>query len=193
MIETRHAPAKLAAALAAALLVAAPAAAEGTPVTYTAGGDAIFVFDAPDGWTLRTGVDVPPEAMPAGTVPAPRVISLMPGDEDGAMWAGFWSPPGVSTLAEADAYLERLAPTMISDWSGLSQEDARVAGASARIHRGEGARAGRPVHGQFAAVALGGGRIAVAAFIGAPEARAAHEAELSAALGSVAPAGGRAR
>jgi hypothetical protein len=181
------------AAALACILLAGPAAAEGTPVAYVAQGEALFGFDVPDGWIMRSGVDVESSAMPAGAVPAPRVISMMPGDGDGAMWAGLWSPPGVATLEDADAYVERLAPTMITAWSAFSEEDARVNGAAARIHRGEGTRGGRNVVGQFAAIALDGGRIAVAAFIGTPEARSANDAALTRTLNSIAAAEGRAR
>ncbi|SEA53209.1 hypothetical protein [Rubrimonas cliftonensis] len=183
----RLAPALFAPVLFAVAASSSVAVAQGLPVTYVTQGAAIFTFAAPEGWTLRTGVDTSPDEMPEGVVPAPRVVSLMPEAGDGDMWVGLWSPPAIDGLDAAGAYLDALKTGVMDEAEVAETRDIAVGGLPGRLYLGEGARAGRPLSFSIATVDLGA-RVAVAAFIGDPGAREAHRDALAATLDSIAPA-----
>lgn len=181
------APSLLASALLAAAASPFAAAAQGLPVTYVTQGAAVFSFAAPEGWTLRTGVDASTEEMPAGVVPAPRVVTLMPDEGDGDMWVGLWSPPAIDDLDAAGAYLDLLKTGVMDAAEVAETREIAVGDRPGRLYVGEGARAGRPLSFSIATVDLGA-RVAVAAFIGDPGARETHRDALAATLNSIAPA-----
>ena len=186
--ESRAAP-LIAVALAMALTAVCfrQTASAGT-VEYVSQGTPIFRFDVPDDWQFRIGPDVPAAEMPEGITPAPRVISVRPPGEDGVMWTGLWSPPGVEDFAEAREYLRRLGPRLVDGPQVGYRDERSVNGRPARIFSGTGTRMGREFDFVFAAVQIAPGRIAVAAFIGEPGIFDRYEAQLVDLLDSVKPA-----
>ena len=186
--KPRTAP-RIAAVFAAALTGAfSGQTASAATVEYVSQGAPIFRFDVPDDWQFRIGPDVPAAEMPEGTSPAPRVISVRPPGEDGVMWTGLWSPPGVEDFAGARDYLRRLGPRLLDD-PQIGYRDARsVNGRPARIFSGTGTRTGRDFDFVFAVVQIAPDRIAVAAFVGEPGIFDRYEAQLVDLLDSVKPA-----
>jgi hypothetical protein len=172
-------------ALAGAVL-GPPASAE--TVEYVSQDSPIFRFDVPEDWDFRIGPDVPTAEMPEGTSPAPRVISVRPPGEDGVMWTGLWSPPGVENFAEARDYLRRLGPRMLDEPQVGYSDQRSVNGRPARIFSGTGTRMGRVFDFVFGVVQVAPERVVVAAFIGEPGIFDRYEAELVALLDSVEPA-----
>ena len=156
-------------------------------VEYVSQGIPIFRFDVPDDWQFRIGPDVPVAAMPEGTSPAPRVISVRPPGEESVMWTGLWSPPGVEDFTEARDYLRRLGPRLLDDPQVGYRDERMVNGNPARVFSGVGSRLGRDFDFVFAVVQIVPGRIAVAAFIGEPAIFDRYEAQLVDLLDSVEP------
>jgi hypothetical protein len=156
-------------------------------VEYVSQGAPIFRFDVPDDWQFRIGPDVPAADMPQGTSPAPRVISVRPPGEDGVMWTGLWSPPGVESFADARDYLRRLGPRLMDGPQVGYRNERSVNGRPARIFSGTGTRMGRDFDFVFAVVQIAPGRIAVAAFIGEPGIFDRYEAQLVDLLDSLEP------
>lgn len=176
-----------------ALGLVGPAAAEGVTVLYADQGEGLFSFEAPDAWTLRSGFETPPSALPDGDVPAPRIITLMPEDDDSDMWAGLWSPPGVSTLEEGAEYYASLKDGMLDTAKVTSRETREIGGAKALVLHGEATRLERDLLFDAAVIELPGGRVAAAMFIGAPEMREMHAEALREVLESIRAAEGAKR
>jgi hypothetical protein len=159
------------------------------PVEYVSQGVPIFRFEVPDDWQFRMGPEIPATEMPNGLSPAPRVISVRPPGEDGVMWTGLWSPPGVRDFAEARDYLRRLGPRLLDEPEIGYRDQRTVNGHPARVFSGTGSRMGRDFDFVFAVVQIATGRVAIAAFIGEPGIFDRHEAALVELLDSVTPPG----
>lgn len=128
-----------------AIALAGAPAMGGTPVAYETDGAPVFRFEVPDNWTLRTGQDTNPKLMPAGTAPMPRIVSMAPEAAGaGAMWVGFWSPPGVSTIEEAEAHVSRTSKTLLESSKEESREDLVIGAGPARVVLGSRRRFRRP-------------------------------------------------
>jgi hypothetical protein len=162
--------------------------ASAATVEYVSQGAAIFRFDVPEDWQFRVGPDMPAAEMPEGMSPAPRVISVRPPGEDGVLWTGLWSPPGVQDFGEARDYLRRLGPRLLDDPQVGYTDERSVDGRPARIFSGTGTRTGRAFDFVFAAVQITPDRIAIAAFIGEPGIFDRYEAQLVDLLDSLEPA-----
>ena len=97
-----------------------------------------------DDWQFRIGPDVPAAEMPDGLTPAPRVISVRPPGEEGVMWTGLWSPPGVRDFAAARDYLRRLGPRLLEDPEVGYRDTRTVNDRPSRVFSGTGSRWGGP-------------------------------------------------
>ncbi len=159
-------------------------------VRYETGGAQLFAFDAPDGWTVRTGVELAKGAA-EGERPMPRVISLLPDMARPVMWVGLWSPLDVLSVDEAVDYLDGLNLNLLENPRIVGVEDRRINGRAARIVRGEGARDGTPFTFVAVLVQMTPRRVAVAAFIGEPDAQTMHQAALARIVDSLRPLGAR--
>ena len=174
--------------LCAVLLGATSAAAD--EVTYTQGGRALLVFDAPDGWRLTKGIDISPEQMPEGLPPSPRVYSIRPPDEPGLMWTGLWVPANAGNAQEFAALVRSLRLKMLENVRVTYRDERVVNGRKLNIVAGQGRRNGLDLDIVFAAVQLAPGRLAVVTFIGEPQVFDRWEADLSDMLATVRPAKG---
>lgn len=173
-------------------IAAAPVpASAAVPVIYETQGTAVFRFAVPDNWSLRTGQSTPASAMPAGQDPAPRVVSIVPQDGAEGMWAGLWSPPGISGLDDGLAYVKSLDARLLDTPTVTATRDLSLAGGPARLISGTGSRLGVPVVFDVAVIPLANGRVAIATFIGSREKRSALDADLSATLASITAEGAR--
>ncbi len=175
----------------AMLLSAAGQALAGVPLIYRDSGTNVFRFEVPDNWTARVGFEVAASAMPAGEVPAPRIVSLMPEEGADRMWTGLWSPPGVVGIDGGAAYAKTLDTKLLDKAAIETTRDVDLPGGKARIWGGSGTRLGQKVVFNVAVVALPDNRVVVGAFVGAPELRDALNDELQAILASITSEGGR--
>ncbi|WP_428925356.1 hypothetical protein [Marinibacterium sp. SX1] len=140
--------------------LARPAEAQ-VPVTYTEAGRALFTFDAPDFWTLRSGGDrlvADPETDVAR--PVARIIGLQPTADD-HVWVGFIVPRGVTTMDQAADYLRDIGPHLVRDPVMTGRTAARVGGLDAMRFTGSGRRNGRGVAFTAVTIELPGPRVAV--------------------------------
>ena len=177
--------------IATAILLSLSTTATAGTVSYAIGDATLFHFDAPEGWEVVQGFEVTAAEMPEGTPPAPRVVSLLPPEEDRIMWTGLWSPPEVGTFAEAREYLGKAVPRLLADPEVTYRDTRTVGGREARIWSGVGTRGTRDMDFSIAAIRIAPGRIVLAAFIGEPEAWDSHQPELTAILNSIAPGAAR--
>jgi hypothetical protein len=177
---------KAIAALALAFMPAlsAPASA-GIPMIYQDQDTPVFRFDVPDNWAARVGFEVSADAMPEGQAPAPRIISLMPEGSDGRVWTGLWSPAGVTGLEAGIAYAKSLDAKLLENAEITASREVALPGGQARIASGTGTRLGEAVVFNIAVLALTSGRVVLAAFVGAQDARTALETDMQATLNSI--------
>jgi len=173
-----------------ALGLSAGAASAAIEVRYETGGAQLFAFEAPDGWTVRTGIELEKGAA-EGERPMPRVISLLPGAARPVMWVGLWSPLDVLSVDEAVDYLDGLNLNLLENPVITAVEDRRINGRAARIVRGDGAREGAPFNFVAVLVQMTPRRVAVAAFIGEPDAQTLHQAALARIVESLRPLGAK--
>lgn len=128
------------------------AAAADMPVVYMDEGRALFSFDVPDFWQVRSGGQrsvTPPDADEARLIN--RVIGMRPSADDGA-WMGFISPHGVRTYDEAIEYLSDIGPFVVEDATAKPPRRVSIGGRPAASISGTGRREGRAV--SFTAVVI---------------------------------------
>ncbi len=171
------------AACAALWLVAAPAQAD-TPVTYTDAGQALFRFDVPDFWTLRTGGPREIEDTTLGDARAvARVMGVRPVTDD-SVWMGFVSPAGVADIRGGIRYLQDIDKFLVKDPAVTSTSDMRIGGLPARVIRGTGRRDGRGVNFTATVIDLPRDRVAIAVAILRDGADPAYANDLNAVFAS---------
>lgn len=151
-------------ALCGALWLAGTARAD-TPVTYTDAGQALFSFEVPDFWTVRTGGPREIEDTQLGDARAvARVMGIRPFTDD-AVWMGFVSPAGVSDIQGGIRYLEDIDKFLVKEPVVSGTSDTRIGGQPARVIRGTGRRDGRGVNFTATVIDLPKGRVAIAVAI----------------------------
>ncbi|UUV04901.1 hypothetical protein [Ruegeria sp. YS9] len=153
------------AACAAVWLGGAGSAFADTPVTYTEDGRALFRFDVPDFWVLRTGG--PREIEDTGSDDpraVARVMGLRPVTDD-MVWMGFVSPAGVATIQDGVRYLQDIDKFLVKDPTITSTSDTRIGGLPARVYRGTGRRDGKGVSFTAIVIDLPRNRVAIAVAI----------------------------
>lgn len=114
-MNKRHFTLFRAIAAGAALALLAPLALADVPVTYRDAGRALFSFDAPDFWTVRSGGSrelTAPGSHEARQIN--RVIGLQPSTES-RVWVGFMSPQGVRNFDQALFCLAEIGPFLVKD------------------------------------------------------------------------------
>lgn len=138
------------------------------PVTYTDAGRALFRFDAPDFWTIRTGG--------ARLLAAPgtederdvsRLIGLSP-TTDPRIWVGFVSPKGISNFQQGVEYLRDIGPSLVKDAVTTTRKETRLNGLKAASFSGAGRRNGKAVNYTAILIDLPGNRIAIAVVVMEP-------------------------
>ena len=140
-------------------------ASAGTPVTYTDKGKALFHFEVPDFWSLRTGGLRELADQDASDLrDVSRVFGLTPKAHEG-VWVGIISPHGVSTLAQARDYLQDIGPFLVEDAEVSEPKLRQIGGLPARSIAGEGRRNGKRIDFTALAIDLPGNRIAIAVVV----------------------------
>jgi hypothetical protein len=157
----------------------------GVPIIYQDQSIPVFRVDVPDNWAARVGFEVPVAAMPAGTTPAPRIITLAPEDSNGRIWTGLWSPAGVSGLEAGVAYAKALDQKLLDKAEVTASRNLTLPGGEAYLASGTGTRLGEAVVFNIAVIALPTGRVVLAAFVGTEAARTNLEADMQASLNSI--------
>ncbi len=155
------------------------------PVTYTDSGGALFRFDAPDFWTMRTGgarLLSAPDTEDERDVS--RLIGLHP-TTDPTVWVGFVSPQGLSTFEEGVEYLSDIGPSLVKDPVTTVRKEKRINGLKAATFSGTGTRKGKLVNYTAILIDLPGGRIAVSVVVMEPGIDAATLGAVNAMLNSV--------
>jgi hypothetical protein len=165
------------------------AAGAGVTVTYETQGRELFSFSVPDDWQVLTGFEVPPAAMPGGESPMARIVSVSPVDSGLVMWTGLWAPPKVSRLADAPEYVRRVAPRLLAEVEVTFREEREINGLQARVVSGTGFRDGRDFDFALVAIQITRDRVALAAFIGEPEAHDRYERALIGIVNSITSRG----
>ncbi len=176
------------AACAGMWLACIPAASADTPVTYTDDGHALFRFDVPDFWTLRTGGIREIEDTQLGDPRAvARVMGMRPVTDDN-VWMGFVSPSGVKNIADGLRYLEDIDKFLVKEPTVTSTSDRRIGGLPARVIRGTGNRDGKGVNFTATVIDLPRDRVAIVVAILRNGADPAYADTLNAVFASFQPA-----
>lgn len=132
-----------------------------TPVTYTEGGRALFQFDVPDFWMLRTGGPRDLEDTQLGdTRSVSRVMAARPVTDD-SVWIGFVSPFGVASIEDGVRYLQDVDKFLVKNPEVTSDANMRIGGLPARVIRGTGTRDGRGINFTATVIDLPRNRVAV--------------------------------
>ncbi|MEP0961902.1 MAG: hypothetical protein ABJG75_08845 [Roseobacter sp.] len=137
----------------------------GTTAVYTDGPKALFSVEVPDFWSLRTGGLRDLEGPDADDIrDVSRLFGMTPNGHEG-VWVGVIAPHDVSTLGEAKAYLQDIAPFLVQDAIVSPSEPRRVGGLPASSLKGRGHRNGKSIDFTVLAIDLPSDRIAIAVVI----------------------------
>ncbi|MEX0282324.1 MAG: hypothetical protein AB3N13_14165 [Arenibacterium sp.] len=154
------------------------------PVIYLEGDTPVFRVNMPDFWTLWSGGDRDIAAPGTDDVRrVSRVIAMEPETSD-EVWLGFVVPDGVSTMAQADAYLEEIGPSLVRDPTVSSEKSGRIGGLRAEIVSGTGVSSGKSVSYTATAIDLPGSRIAIAVAVIEKGANAGYVQQINEIFGS---------
>jgi len=180
----------LIATLAVLALVVLPGLSRADAVIYDHGGEKLLSITFPDGWNIDT--DYVADAKGAGTYeggePDIRVVEAMP--KDGTrLWIGIWVAPRTSTLEKGLDYAASLDGSLFTDVEATEPEDATLGGMAAKKFHGTAKRQGESVEFAMALLEPRDGVIVSVLYVGEPETWSKHEAELTAIVESLRPAG----
>ncbi|MEM1431733.1 MAG: hypothetical protein AAGG09_19930 [Pseudomonadota bacterium] len=158
---------------AALLLTLLPAIAHAEArASFAEGNRTLFSFELPDFWSLRAGgeriLTLPEGGDPRGI---PQILSLHP-TVDPTVWMAFFSPPGVTTLAEGREYMREIGQFLANAPQLTDERTRSIAGLPAQVIRGTGQRGRTALQFTVALIDLPGPRIAVGAAVieaGAPD------------------------
>lgn len=154
-------------------------------VTYTDAGQALFRFEAPDFWTMRTGGQrllKAPDTEDERDVN--RLIGLSP-TSDPKVWVGFVSPQGINTFEQGVQYLSDIGPSLVKNPLTTVRKEKRVNGLKAATFSGTGTREGRTVNYTAILIDLPGRRLAVSVVVMEPGLDETTLGEVNAMLGSI--------
>ncbi|MEL6236170.1 MAG: hypothetical protein AAFR46_17375 [Pseudomonadota bacterium] len=172
-------------AAAGLLAVAAPAAAD-VRVIYDGGFGELFSVAMPDGWVFASGIR-------PGTDPdapnQPRVIGMNP-EDDLSIWLGWLSPPGISDLDAAIAYVEGVSAEIVTDPVVELSQDITVDGRPGHLYAGTGIRQDAPIDFGVAVIDMPGDVVVIGLFIGEFGAREVYQAEIDYVTSSFKVMGG---
>ena len=155
------------------------------PVTYTDAGQALFRFEAPDFWTMRTGGQrllKAPDTEDERDVS--RLIGLSP-TTDPKVWVGFVSPQGISTFEQGVKYLSDIGPSLVENPVTTARKEKRVNGLKAATFSGTGTRKGKAVNYTAILIDLPGARLAVSVVVMEPGIDESTLGAVNAMLGSI--------
>ena len=155
------------------------------PVTYTDAGQALFRFEAPDFWTMRTGGQrllKAPDTEDERDVS--RLIGLSP-TTDPKVWVGFVSPQGISTFEQGVKYLSDIGPSLVENPVTTARKEKRVNGLKAATFSGTGTRKGKTVNYTAILIDLPGARLAVSVVVMEPGIDESTLGAVNAMLGSI--------
>lgn len=159
-----------AAIVAIAATVGASAVSADVPVYYTEGNKRLFSFELPDFWVLLSGGD--------RTLAAPgtennrrvsRVIGMEP-EGTGGVWLGFVVPDGVTTRAQAYAYLDEVGTSLVRNPQETKSVNRSIAGRPAVVTSGTGSVGNERVQYTAVVVDLPGSKFAIGVTIVEPDA-----------------------
>jgi len=172
------------------VLVVLPGLSRAETVAYDHGGEPLLSITFPNGWNIDT--DYVADAKGAGTYkggePEIRIVEAMP--EDGTrMWIGIWVAPRTSTLEKGLEYAASLDGSLFTDVEATEPEDATLGGMAAKTFHGSAKRQGEIVEFAMALLEPRDGVIVSVLYVGEPETWSKHEAELTAIVESLRPAG----
>lgn len=132
-----------------------------TPITYRDDTGALFAFNAPDFWSVRTGGErnvTPPDSDEARRIN--RVIGLEPHSDEG-VWMGFMSPHGVRTYQDAVTYLQEIGRFIVTDPEVTDRKRVTIGGLPAAKFTGTGTRGLKGVAFTAVLIDLPGPRVAI--------------------------------
>ncbi len=158
-----------------------------TPVIYTEGNRALFRFDVPDFWVLRTGGPRELQDTELGDTRAvSRVMAARPVADD-SVWIGFVSPFGVTTVEDGLRYLSDIDKFLVKKPLVTGRSVTRIGGRPAQVIRGTGQRDGRGVSFTATVIDLPESRVAVAVAILRDGADPGYVDDLNAVFASFRP------
>ncbi|MEM9196777.1 MAG: hypothetical protein AAGD12_02895 [Pseudomonadota bacterium] len=172
-------------AVAGFFAIAAPAQAD-VRVIFDGGFGELFSVAMPDGWVVTSGIR-------PGTDPdapdLPRVIGMTP-EDDLSVWLGWLSPPGISDLDAAIAYVEGVSAEIVQSPVVELSEDITVDGRPGHLYAGTGIRQEAPIEFGVAVIDMPGDVVVVGLFIGEFGAREVYQAEIDYVTSSFKVMGG---
>jgi len=171
-------------------LLILPALSGAETMTYDHDGEPLLAMTFPAGWLVDT--NYVEDAKAAGTYkggePEIRIVEAMP--EDGTrLWIGTWVAPRTSTLEKGLEYAASLDGSLFTDVEATEPEATEIGGMAARTFHGTAKRQEEDVEFAMALLEPRDGVIVAVLYVGEPETWTKHEAELTAIVESLRPAG----
>lgn len=138
-----------------------------TPITYSQQSRAIFTVSMPDFWLARSGGPRAFEDESLGQIQVRRILALEPETNDAA-WIGLASPQGITTLADARAYVANMGQFLVETPVRIDSFRSRVGGLPVEVINGQGIRERQQVRFSIMLADLPNNRVAILVALAKP-------------------------
>ena len=178
---------KLVVTLFAIVLLTAIGSAHGqVSMTYSSAGTDFFSMAIPDNWMVNVGSEKDISRNSADRSELTRIISVMP-DSGVPLWFGMWVPEDLETIADTKEYMESLGLDLLSDVVISEVNDSTLNSMDVQYITGTGNRAGEAMDFKAGFFQLSQDRVAIAIYIGPPEATLSYREDLTRMIQSLQP------
>lgn len=155
-------------------------------ITYSSGGYRHFSMIVADGWRVNVGSEGDLSRIFGEVEESARLISAMP--NDGApLWFGMWVPDDLVEVQDAENYMQTLGLDLLADIVVKERRLDRLNGMEVHYFVGSGKKEDEVMDFRTAFVQLSRDSVAIAIYIGPPEATRKHGGDLVRMINSVQP------
>ncbi len=159
------------------LIIAVGEAQAQVSITYSSVGKQYFSMIIPDDWRLNVGSEQDLAGEPEGRMKPARLISTMPNSGE-PLWFGMWVPEDLEKIEGAKEYVTSLGLDLLADVVITEIKHEIMDSMETQYVRGTGNKEGEAMDFWAGFFQLSPDHVAIAIYIGPPEATVSHDEEL---------------
>ncbi len=168
------------------LFIAVGVAHAQVSITYSSRGEQHFTMAIADDWRVNVGSEAALSQMSEDKIEQNRLISAMPNDGV-PLWFGMWVPEELRKIKDAKEYMTSLGLDLLADMVATKRNFDTLNSMEVFYISGTGNKEGEAMDFHAAFVQLTPESVAIAIYIGPPEATNSHGKELRGMIHSLQP------